>query len=62
MKFKEITTKSEAELKKQLEELRAEAHVLKMKISLGEAKTSHKLKIMKKDIARILTHLHAKVS
>lgn len=61
MKFKELTTKSEAELKKMLEELRHEAHGLKMKIRLNESKHSHKLSGMKKDIARILTHLHTKV-
>jgi ribosomal protein L29 len=53
--YKELTTKPESELKKMLEDLRAEAHDLKMKISLGEAKTSHKLKGIKKDIARIMT-------
>ncbi len=57
MKFKEITTKSEAELKKMLEEMKNEAYALKMKISLGESKTTHKLKSLKKDIARIMTKL-----
>lgn len=57
MKFKEITTKSESELQKMLSELRSEAHELKMKISLGQAKNSHKVSAIKKDIARILTYL-----
>lgn len=57
MKFKELTTKSEIELRKTLMELREEAHNLKMKISMGEAKTSHKLKNIRKDIARIMTFI-----
>ena len=57
MKFKELATKSETELNKLLADLRQEAHDLKMKISLNEAKQSHKLKVMKKDIARIMTYL-----
>jgi large subunit ribosomal protein L29 len=60
MKFKELTTKSESELKKMLEELRLEAYSLKMKLRLNESKHSHKLAAMKKDIARILTYLHTK--
>lgn len=57
MKFKELTTKSETELKKLLADLRQEGHDLKMKIRLQESKQSHKLTAIKKDIARIMTYL-----
>jgi ribosomal protein L29 len=57
MKYKELTTKSEAEVKKMLEELHGEAHVLALKIRLNQEKHTHKLKMLKKDIARIKTFL-----
>lgn len=60
MKFKELATKSEAELKKIIEELRHEAHDLAVKIRMSEQKQTHKLKIVRKDIARVLTLLHKK--
>lgn len=60
MKFKELTTKSESELKKMLEDLRHEAHELGVKIRMNETKQTHKMKMVKKDIARILTFLHNK--
>gem|GEM_PF-2104394 len=58
MKFKELTTKSEAEVRKMLEELQVESHALALKIRLSQEKTTHKLKGMKRDIARIMTYLH----
>ena len=60
MKFKELTTKSEAEAKKMLEEMQVEAHDVALKIRLNELKQNHKLKLVKKDIARIKTYLHSK--
>jgi len=59
MKYKELTTKPEAELRRMLEELRDEAHDIAVKIRLNQLKTTHKLKAVKKDIARIMTHLHS---
>ena len=60
MKFKELTMKSEAEAKKQLLELKQQAHDLAVKIRLNEHKQTHQLKQIKKDIARILTFLSQK--
>lgn len=58
MKFKELTTKSEAEVLKMLEEMENEAHDLALKIRLSEEKNTKKLQIVKKDIARLKTFLH----
>ncbi len=60
MKYKELTTLSEPELKKLLEEFRGQAHDLAMKLRTNQMKTSHKLVQIKKDIARILTFLSSK--
>jgi large subunit ribosomal protein L29 len=60
MKFKELTTKSEADIKKMLEDLKHEAHELAVKIRTSELKQTHKLKAVKKDIARIMTLLNNK--
>ena len=57
MKYKELTTKTAAEVKKLLEDLRGEAHDMSVKIRMNQLKTTHKLKALKKDIARILTYL-----
>ena len=62
MKFKELTTKSEAEVKKMLEELQEQAHELATKIRMSEEKQNHKLKLLKKDIARVKTFIHSKMS
>lgn len=60
MKFKELQTKPEAEVKKLLKDLRAEAHELSVKIRMNQVKSVHKLKALKKDIARVLTYLTQK--
>ncbi len=58
MKYKELTTKPEAEIRHMLEDLQAELHDMSTKVKLGQLKTTHKLQIVKKDIARIMTYLH----
>jgi ribosomal protein L29 len=60
MKFKELTTKTDAEVKHLLEELRAQAHELAVKQRLNQLKNTHQLKAVKKDAARILTYLKQK--
>ena len=57
MKFKELTTKSEAEIKRLLLELREKAHDLSVKLKLNQLKNTNELKAAKKDIARIMTYL-----
>ena len=60
MKYKELTTKPEAELKTMLEELGVELHTMSVKAKLNQLKNFHKIKVVKKDIARIKTYLHTK--
>ena len=60
MKFKEITTKTEAELKQMLVEFKTKAHDLSVKMKLGQVKNVKELGKVKKDIARILTFLSQK--
>lgn len=57
MKYKELKNHSEAELKKILMDLRAQAHEISVKIKLNQQKQTHKLGQAKKDIARIMTYL-----
>jgi large subunit ribosomal protein L29 len=57
MKFKELTTKSENEITSLLLELKTKAHDLAVKIRLNQLKNTHELKVVKKDIARIMTFL-----
>ena len=57
MKFAELKTKSEAEIKQLLLELHEKAHDLSVKIKLNQLKNTNELKAAKKDIARIMTFL-----
>ena len=60
MKFKELTTKPEVELKQLLVELRSKAHDLSVKLKLNQVKNVKELGMVKKDIARIMTYLGSK--
>jgi large subunit ribosomal protein L29 len=60
VKFKDLKTNSEEELRKMLGDLRTEAHELAVKLRMGQQKQSHKLRNVKRDIARILTALTGK--
>ncbi len=60
MDIKELSTKSEAELNKDLAVLREEATALTVKVRLQQAKNSHQLKNYRRDIARIMTILRQK--
>jgi len=62
MKFKELTTKTENEINSLLLDLRTKAHDLAVKIRLNQLKNNHELKVVKKDIARILTYMNRKVA
>lgn len=59
MKYKELSTKSETQLRKELGELRQKALQLRMKTKLRQTKNVHELAGLRKDIARILTYLRA---
>jgi ribosomal protein L29 len=59
MKYKELSQKSETDLRKELVALQAKALELRMKTKLGQTKNVHELYGVRKDIARILTYLRA---
>jgi len=58
MKFTELKTKSEIEVKNLLAELKTKAHDLSVKLKLNQLKNTNELKAVKKDIARIMSYLH----
>ncbi len=60
MKYSEFTTKSDNELKKELETLSEKRENLRMKIKLGQVKNVKEYSAVRKDIARILTLLATK--
>ena len=57
MKFTELKTKSDAEIKNLLAELKSKAHDLAVKLRLNQLKNNQELKAVKKDVARIMTYL-----
>jgi large subunit ribosomal protein L29 len=58
MKINELRTQTPEMLKKQLAALREQARDLQFKIHSKEIKNNHLIKVVKKDIARILTLLN----
>jgi large subunit ribosomal protein L29 len=60
MKIKELREKSEVELKVELDKLVKEFHNIKFKKVIGVIDNPLKVRIIKKDIARIKTLLHEK--
>ena len=60
MKFTELKSKSETEIKRLLVELREKAHDLSVKLKLNQLKNNQELKAVKKDIARIMTFLSSR--
>jgi len=59
MKFKELTSKTEEDLRSDLLKFKAEAEELRIKIRMGEVKNYKNLGKIRKDIARINTRLSA---
>ncbi len=59
MKYKELSQQTNDQLRKELDQLRAKASDLAQKKKLGQAKNTHELAGVRKDIARILTYLRA---
>jgi len=60
MKFKELTIKTEAEIRQLLTELREKSHDLSVKLKLNQLKNTKELGAVKKDIAKIMTLLRSK--
>lgn len=59
MKYKDLSIKTEDQLRKDLSALRQKALELRMKTKLRQTKNVHELAGVRKDIARILTYLRA---
>jgi large subunit ribosomal protein L29 len=57
MKFNELTAKSQEELRTLLLDLKKQMTELSVKLKLNQEKQNHKLKVLKKDIARVMTIL-----
>ncbi len=57
MKFNELKIKSKEELVVLLKDLKKQMAELSVKLKLNQEKQNHKLKVLKKDIARVMTIL-----
>lgn len=60
MKIKELRAMNRAELDRMLSSLREQVRDLSFKLHSREVKNNHMVKVVKRDIARILTLIHAK--
>ena len=60
MQAKDLQTKSVVELNKLIEDLKAELFMLRFQNSTGQLAQPHKIKMVKRDIARVFTVLNAK--
>lgn len=60
MKYKELISQSEAEVKKLLGELESKVYDLSLKSRLKQLKNHSELRAVRKDVARILTFLSSK--
>ncbi|MGY5139270.1 50S ribosomal protein L29 [Mycoplasmopsis gallinarum] len=60
MNFNELKNKSIQELKQLVSDLKAELFTLNFKNSTGSLDQSHKIKLVRRDIARILTAIAQK--
>jgi len=58
MKIKEIRALSQPEMQQRLAELRAELSSLQLKSNRGPLEQPHRIGLMRRDVARILTVLH----
>lgn len=57
MKFKELAKKSKPEMLDLLNDLRAELFTLRFKNKTQQQDQTHKIKLVRRDIARVLTYL-----
>ena len=60
MKIKELKTMGKPELIKQLATLREQVRDLSFKVHSREVKNNHTIKVIKKDVARLLTLINTK--
>ena len=59
MKYEELSKKTEAQMRKELSDLREKSQDLARKKKLGQVKNVHELAKVRRDIARILTFMRA---
>lgn len=57
MKFKDLAKKTKPEMLELLNDLRAELFTLRFKNKTQQLDQSHKIKLVRRDIARVLTYL-----
>ena len=60
MKAKELREKTSEELNAKLKELKGDLFNLRFQLAINQLDNPHKIKEVKKDIARIMTILHQK--
>ncbi|CAC13752.1 50S RIBOSOMAL PROTEIN L29 [Mycoplasmopsis pulmonis] len=60
MKFKDINVKPVAELEQMVNDLKAELFTLRFQNSTGQLDQTHKIKMVRQDIAKVLTALSQK--
>ena len=60
MKAKEIREMTSEELNAKLKELKNDLFNLRFQLAINQLDNPHKIKVVKKDIARIMTILHQK--
>lgn len=57
MKFKDLSKKTTAEMQDLLNDLRAELFTLRFKNKTQQLDQTHKIKLVRRDIAKVLTYL-----
>lgn len=57
MKYKDIVTKNHSELEQMIVDLRAELFTLRFKNRTGQLDQTHKIALVRRDIAKVLTAL-----
>ncbi|WP_027121267.1 50S ribosomal protein L29 [Mycoplasma leonicaptivi] len=60
MLYKDLKNKSEKELVELVNQLKAELFTLRYKNAIGDLKETHKIKVIRTDIAKVLTALNEK--
>jgi len=58
MKYKEVAAKSKEDTVKELADLRKQLLDLRLKLKVSTGEKNHKVSQLRRDIARLLTHLN----
>ncbi len=62
MKTRELQAKTEGELSSELLRLRKELQEMGPKLRMGQIKNVRQMKVLRKEIARIFTHIRTRLS